>query len=91
MPATGFSIYDGERCAVYYCHSQTQLLWHEESVEAEAIDIMLVMDLSPSMLSKDFSPDRLTVAKEMANTIVNPAPTTGLGWLFPVELFSMSL
>ena len=59
--------------------ARPQLLWHEESVEAEAIDIMLVMDLSPSMLSKDFSPDRLTVAKEMANTIVNRRPYDRIG------------
>ncbi|CAG0905550.1 unnamed protein product, partial [Cyprideis torosa] len=33
----------------------------EEEVKAEGIDIMLVMDLSSSMLARDFQPDRLTM------------------------------
>lgn len=59
--------------------ARPQLLWHESSVEAEAVDIMLVMDLSPSMLSKDFQPDRLTVAKEMANGFISRRPYDRIG------------
>ncbi|MBV6440680.1 MAG: hypothetical protein EPGJADBJ_02352 [Saprospiraceae bacterium] len=47
--------------------ARPQKRWYEEKIEAEALDIMLVMDISPSMLTKDFKPDRLTVAKQMAN------------------------
>ncbi len=46
--------------------ARPQQLWVEEQYEAEAIDILPVIDLSPSMLSKDISPDRLTAAKEIA-------------------------
>ena len=59
--------------------ARPQLLWHEDSIEAEAIDIMLVMDVSPSMLSKDFSPDRLSVAKEMAIGFISRRPYDRLG------------
>lgn len=50
--------------------ARPQRLWHEEKIEAEAIDIMLVMDISPSMLTRDFLPDRLSVAKQMAADFV---------------------
>ncbi len=59
--------------------ARPQLLWHEEEIVAEAIDIMLVMDVSPSMLSKDFRPDRLTVAKEVAASFVGRRPYDQLG------------
>ena len=59
--------------------ARPQLLWHEEEVVAESVDIMLVMDASPSMLSKDFLPDRLSVAKEMAVSFVSRRPHDQLG------------
>jgi Ca-activated chloride channel family protein len=43
----------------------------EEVVKAEGIDIILAMDLSSSMLAKDFNPDRLTVSKEVAAKFVD--------------------
>ena len=59
--------------------ARPQLLWHEEEIVAEAIDIMMVMDVSPSMLSRDFRPDRLTVAKEVASSFVSRRPHDQLG------------
>lgn len=59
--------------------ARPQLLWHEEQIEAEAIDIMMVMDVSPSMLSRDFRPDRLTVAKEVAASFINRRPYDQMG------------
>ena len=43
----------------------------EEEVKAEGIDIMLIMDLSSSMLAKDFSPNRLEVSKKVAVDFVD--------------------
>jgi len=51
--------------------ARPQLVMNEEEVKAEGIDIMLVMDLSSSMLARDFNPDRLTVSKEVAKTFVD--------------------
>jgi Ca-activated chloride channel family protein len=59
--------------------ARPQLLWHEEEIVAESVDIMLVMDVSPSMLSKDFEPDRLTAAKKMAAAVVSRRPYDQLG------------
>ncbi len=50
--------------------ARPQLTLAEEKVKAEGIDIMLVMDLSSSMLSKDFDPDRLEVSKMVAKEFV---------------------
>lgn len=50
--------------------ARPQLSLSEEKVKADGIDIMLVMDLSRSMLSKDFDPDRLEVSKMVAKEFV---------------------
>lgn len=42
----------------------------EETVKGEGIDIFLVMDVSSSMLARDFDPDRLTVSKQVATDFV---------------------
>ena len=51
--------------------ARPQLTLKEEEVKAEGIDIMLIMDLSSSMLAKDFEPDRLSVSKQVAQTFVD--------------------
>ncbi|MBK9733965.1 MAG: VWA domain-containing protein [Saprospiraceae bacterium] len=50
--------------------ARPQLSLTEEKVKAEGIDIMMVMDLSSSMLSRDFDPDRLEVSKLVAREFV---------------------
>lgn len=45
----------------------------------EGIDIMLSMDVSGSMLSADFYPNRLEVAKEMAIAFVQARPVDRMG------------
>ena len=50
--------------------ARPQLLWYEEETDAQAIDIMLAVDVSASMLSKDFEPDRLSAVKEIANNFI---------------------
>ncbi|NOT38261.1 MAG: VWA domain-containing protein [Saprospiraceae bacterium] len=46
--------------------ARPQYILREEKIEAEGIDIFLVLDLSSSMLSKDFEPNRLEVSKKLA-------------------------
>ncbi len=41
-----------------------------ESVEAEGIDIVLATDVSASMLARDFRPDRITAALDVASRFV---------------------
>ena len=39
---------------------------HESETTTDGIDIVLAMDISGSMLARDFQPDRLTAAKQLA-------------------------
>ena len=51
--------------------ARPQKILQEEEIEAEGIDIALVMDLSSSMLAQDFQPDRLEVSKRVASEFVD--------------------
>ena len=46
--------------------ARPQREFSEEIVKGEGIDIFLVMDVSSSMLARDFDPDRLSVSKQVA-------------------------
>ena len=59
--------------------ARPQLALKEEEVKAEGIDIMLIMDLSSSMLAQDFKPDRLQVSKRVAKDFVDKRPHDRLG------------
>ena len=41
-----------------------------EHADSEGIDIMLAIDVSGSMLARDFKPDRITAAKEVAGSFI---------------------
>ena len=61
----------------------------EEKVKADAIDIMLALDISPSMLSQDFKPDRLAVAKDVLAEFIGNRPYDRLGLTaFAAEAFT---
>lgn len=69
--------------------ARPQRLWQEEKIKAEAVDIVLTMDISPSMLTKDFQPDRLTVSKKLASEFVEKRPHDRLGLVaFSAEAFT---
>lgn len=57
--------------AIIFAIARPQLTLKEEEVKAEGIDIVLVMDISSSMLAQDFKPDRLQVSKEVAKQFVD--------------------
>jgi Ca-activated chloride channel homolog len=50
-----------------------------KNIEGQGIDIVLSMDISPSMLAKDFRPDRLAVAKRVAMDFVAGRPVDRIG------------
>lgn len=69
--------------------ARPQRRWQEEKSTAEALDIMLVMDISLSMLSRDFDPDRLEVAKKVAIDFVQKRPHDRIGLVaFAAEAFT---
>ncbi len=69
--------------------ARPQRMWQEAKVDADGIDIMLALDISPSMLSRDFVPDRLTVAKNVAIDFVKKRPNDRIGLVvFSAEAFT---
>ncbi len=65
--------------------------WAESDATQDAIDIMLAMDLSSSMLAKDFSPDRLAVSKAVAIDFVKKRPFDRIGLaVFAGEALALS-
>ncbi len=70
--------------------ARPQQRWQEQKIRAEAVDIMLVLDVSPSMLTRDFEPDRLTVAREVAGRFIRKRGADRIGLvLFSAEAFTL--
>ncbi|MEM8526305.1 MAG: VWA domain-containing protein [Bacteroidota bacterium] len=69
--------------------ARPQSVLQQEEVKAEGIDIMLVMDLSSSMLAQDFKPDRLEVSKAVASEFVRKREYDRMGLVvFAGEAFT---
>lgn len=69
--------------------ARPQRKWEEEKIKADALDIVLSMDISPSMLSRDFEPDRLSVAKRVASAFVEKRPHDRIALVaFSAEAFT---
>ena len=63
----------------------------QTNTNAEGIDIMLAIDISSSMLARDFQPDRLTAAKEVAAEFIADRYGDRIGLaLFAGESFTQS-
>lgn len=63
----------------------------ERDEEAEGIDIVLVMDVSTSMLARDFEPDRLEASKYVAQQFIADRPFDQIGLVaFAGEAFTQS-
>jgi len=61
----------------------------QSQTKGEGIDIILCLDVSGSMLSQDFYPNRLEVAKELAASFVKARPVDQIGLvIFSGEAFT---
>ena len=59
------------------------------NTETEGIDIMMVMDISTSMLAQDLKPNRIEAAKEVATEFIAGRPTDNIGLtVFAGEAFT---
>lgn len=81
------------RCIVFtlivcvLARPQTHNSWDNKSVEG--IDIMLVMDVSTSMLAEDLKPNRLEAAKNVAADFISGRPDDNIGLtIFAGESFT---
>ncbi len=60
-----------------------------KDVKTEGIDIVICLDISGSMLSKDFKPNRIEAAKEVAQDFIDSRPNDRIGLvIFSGESFT---
>lgn len=70
--------------------SRPRIPLQEENEKTEGIDIMFAMDISSSMLAKDFHPNRLEACKELAINFVNKRKQDRLGLIiFAGEAYTL--
>lgn len=50
-----------------------------DKIDTEGIDIVLAMDMSTSMLARDFTPDRISAAKDIAIEFISQRPSDRMG------------
>ncbi|MBR2169739.1 MAG: VWA domain-containing protein [Alistipes sp.] len=71
--------------------ARPQIIEQKSRTDAEGIDIMLAMDISGSMLARDFEPDRMVAAKEVAAAFINDRVGDRIGIAaFAGEAFTQS-
>ncbi len=62
-----------------------------QSISSEGIDIMMAIDISGSMLARDFKPDRITASKEVAASFIGDRIGDRIGLVvFAGEAFTQS-
>ena len=59
--------------------ARPQSAQHNSNSTTEGIDIVMSLDLSGSMLARDFTPDRLGAAKEVASNFIMDRPNDRIG------------
>lgn len=62
---------------------QTRDSWR--TTNTEGIDIVITLDVSPSMLARDFKPDRLEAAKSVASSFVSSRENDNIGLVIFAE------
>ena len=71
--------------------ARPQTIEHNVKTETEGIDIVLAMDVSTSMLARDFNPDRITASKEVATQFVAHRKSDRVGLVvFAGEAYTQS-
>lgn len=72
---------------VVLARPQSRSSWKD--VKTEGIDIVMALDISGSMLAKDFKPDRLEAAKDVAQDFIDSRPNDRIGLvIFSGESFT---
>ncbi len=73
---------------IIICRPQTHDSW--ETSETEGTDIILAMDMSTSMLARDFKPDRFEAAKDVASQFISGRESDNIGIvIFAGESFTL--
>ena len=64
---------------VVICLARPKSSSEMEKIDTEGIDIVFAMDVSTSMLARDFNPDRISAAKDIAIEFIAQRPTDRMG------------
>ena len=64
---------------IIICIARPRSSTEVEKVDTEGIDIVLAMDVSTSMLAQDFTPDRISAAKDIAIEFISQRPGDRMG------------
>ncbi len=76
---------------VIFAMARPQSSEDRQNVNAEGIDIVMTLDISGSMLARDFTPDRLSAAKDIGSKFIIGRPTDRIGLVvFAGEAFTQS-
>lgn len=69
--------------------ARPQVVSSRQNIEIEGIDIVIALDVSSSMLARDFEPDRLEAAKQVADDFIKRRPNDRVGLvIFSGEAFT---
>ena len=66
-------------CLLVVCIARPRSKSQMERIDTEGIDIILAVDVSTSMLARDFKPDRLSAAKDISIEFIAQRPTDRMG------------
>lgn len=66
-------------CLLIVCLARPRSSQEMEKIDTEGIDIVLAMDVSTSMLARDFTPDRINAAKDIAIEFIAQRPSDRIG------------
>ena len=66
-------------CLLVVCIARPRSSTDTEQVNTEGIDIVFAMDVSTSMLARDFTPDRLSAAKDISIEFIAQRPSDRMG------------
>jgi len=65
--------------ALFTAMARPQTTSHGENIYSEGIDIVLLLDISGSMLAEDFQPNRIEAAKEVAQSFIDGRTNDRIG------------
>lgn len=74
-----FALRTAALCLIIVAVARPRSSSETETVDTEGIDIVLAMDVSTTMLARDFTPDRISVAKDIAIEFIAQRPSDRIG------------
>jgi len=75
----GFALRFAALCCLVVAIARPRSSTQVEKIDTEGIDIVLAMDVSTSMLARDFTPDRISASKDIAIEFISQRPSDRMG------------